>query len=662
MITALSLCSFTTRAFSGRPSSVGSTVARRRRLVVRGGGSVFGVDGDHDGDDDRPRPSTGWLHNQPTSSRSSSSPTPPDAPPARTGWLHNTAPKPEAIARTEAASAVLNEAREMLAREKLRKRRRHRVVSPPAFHPAAGGARAVVTEHEMRAPLRWDDDDDDESDDEVTTIFFTVVEKINNNNDDDNNLSFFETLRSTALSSEERAARYVRHRTNASDAILYLQGGPGFGARRPVSGTSLESGWLSFCLSKYGRVVLMDQRGTGRSDPITKQTLEMRFPDLFDKDDKGEEEVNKDVLSVAVDYLTCFRADSIVKDAEEIRKTLSVYNNNDDDDANAPWGAVLGQSYGGFCIAAYLSLGLALPPKVCLLTGGVAPLLCPHPYDLYAKLWERVRKRNLRYYDEYPGDVAVVKRIVRTLLERPPALPLGGVLTARRFLSLGIDLGGSPDAFAAMHALLDGAFVRAPLHQEEENNVFSRAFLKRVDAVQPFDDAPLYYLLHESIYADGPDVGATNWAAHRALRDRSDDAFSYERTCSPDDPRPVLFFGETVFPWFSDGDFAELSGRGLRAVARALATKHDWGRLYDPDNIRDALASGRSRAAAAVYVDDMYVDLNESLRAADEPGAPLERCAVYVTNEYQHSGLRDDGETILKKLTGMVEGTVRTPS
>jgi hypothetical protein len=40
----------------------------------------------------------------------------------------------------------------------------------------------------------------------------------------------------------------------------------------------------------------------------------------------------------------------------------------------------------------------------------------------------------------------------------------------------------------------------------------------------------------------------------------------------------------------------------------------------------------------------------------------LEKCKAYVTNEYQHSGLRDSGASIFTKLHGMATGSVRTPS
>lgn len=50
--------------------------------------------------------------------------------------------------------------------------------------------------------------------------------------------------------------------------LVYLQGGPGFGANRFVGRQS----WLDRALEDY-RVLLLDQRGTGFSTPANRQTL-----------------------------------------------------------------------------------------------------------------------------------------------------------------------------------------------------------------------------------------------------------------------------------------------------------------------------------------------------------------------------------------------------
>src|SRR5690349_835887 len=124
--------------------------------------------------------------------------------------------------------------------------------------------------------------------------------------------------------------------------LVFFQGGPGFPSPRP----SDNSGWLKRALRDY-RVLLLDQRGTGRSTPVTAQTL-ARFT----------------TAQAMADYLRFFRADSIVKDAELIRRQLA--------GPRERW-SVLGQSYGGFCITHYLSVA---PDslKEAIITGGLPPL------------------------------------------------------------------------------------------------------------------------------------------------------------------------------------------------------------------------------------------------------------------------------------------------
>ena len=132
---------------------------------------------------------------------------------------------------------------------------------------------------------------------------------------------------------------------DASRMMLYLQGGPGFGCAAPSVGLGLassSSSWAAKALTGGGvtntdgktfeRIVLMDQRGTGRSSPISKRRLEVLFPDLFlldntDGEGGGEEKegtrtrVAKAVAD-ATEYLAKFRADSIVRDAEWIKEAL----------------------------------------------------------------------------------------------------------------------------------------------------------------------------------------------------------------------------------------------------------------------------------------------------------------------------------------------------
>ena len=57
-------------------------------------------------------------------------------------------------------------------------------------------------------------------------------------------------------------------------------------------------------------------------------------------------------------------------------------------------------------------------------------------------------------------------------------------------------------------------------------------------------------------------------------------------------------------------------------------------------------------AAAAMYYDDMYVERTHGEATAKAiPGL-----RVWITNEYQHNGLRAAGAGILDRLIAMVQG------
>ena len=134
---------------------------------------------------------------------------------------------------------------------------------------------------------------------------------------------------------------------NQKPWLVYFQGGPGFPSPRQNG----NSGWVKRALQEY-RVLLLDQRGTGNSSVITHQTLAHL------------------TAQEQADYLSHFRADNIVRDAEAIREQFGV----------TQW-AILGQSFGGFCSLTYLSL---FPESLSrsYITGGV-PSISRHPDDVY---------------------------------------------------------------------------------------------------------------------------------------------------------------------------------------------------------------------------------------------------------------------------------------
>ena len=92
-------------------------------------------------------------------------------------------------------------------------------------------------------------------------------------------------------------------------------------------------------------------------------------------------------------------------------------------------------------------------------------------------------------------------------------------------------------------------------------------------------------------------------------------------------------------------DYAGL--RSHREAAHALA-EHSWSRLYDPDR----LAHNEVPVAATIYVDDVYVER----RFAEETAAAIKGLRPWITNEFEHNGLRADGERVLGRLIDLARG------
>ncbi|HSR86102.1 MAG TPA: alpha/beta fold hydrolase [Streptosporangiaceae bacterium] len=378
--------------------------------------------------------------------------------------------------------------------------------------------------------------------------------------------------------------------------LVYLQGGPGFGSPRPIG----RDGWLDRALQDY-RVLLLDQRGTGRSTPATRQTLS-RFPDA----------------AAQARYLGHFRADSIVADAERIRPHVT---------GGEPW-SVLGQSFGGFCTVTYLSMapsGL----REAFITGGL-PGLTATADDVYRLTYRVVAGKNLAHYQRYPQDVDVARQVARTLAARPANLPGGGTLTVEGFQALGHVLGSSTGS-ATLHYLLEDPFAGGEI---------SDAFLAAAEANLSYASAPLYALVHEACYAQG---AATKWSAQRVRAEFAE--FAPQAAVEGD--APLLFTGEMVFPWVFDQDPAL---RPLAEAADLLAERDDWPALYDPGQ----LARRGIPVAAAIYFDDMYVPRELSLETA----AAICGLRFWITNEFEHDGLRTSDGRVLNRLIAMARDTV----
>ena len=156
----------------------------------------------------------------------------------------------------------------------------------------------------------------------------------------------------------------------------------------------------------------------------------------------------------------------------------------------------------------------------------------------------------------------------------------------------------------------------------------SPAFLHDAERVMEFSRDPIYAVLQEACWADG---GSTRWAAQRVLPE----AYAEE---------PELLTGEHVYPWMFE-DVGALAS--LREAAELLA-EHGWPRLYDADR----LAANEVPVAALIYAEDPYVER----RFSEETAPHVRGLRPWLTNEYEHNGLRADGARIVGRLLDLVRG------
>eukprot|EP00929_Paragymnodinium_shiwhaense_P025404 TRINITY_DN15369_c0_g1_i7.p1 TRINITY_DN15369_c0_g1~~TRINITY_DN15369_c0_g1_i7.p1 ORF type:complete len:281 (+),score=50.16 TRINITY_DN15369_c0_g1_i7:588-1430(+) len=280
------------------------------------------------------------------------------------------------------------------------------------------------------------------------------------------------------------------------------------------------------------------------------------------------------------------------------------------------------------------------------MTGGMAPVLRTAD-EVYRATYKRTIERNRKYYKKYPGDVSKVREIVKHLDSTGGVpLPSGGILTARRFLSVGLHLGfGS--GMENIHFLVESAFVTLA----DGSKALDYRFLRGVESMQDFDTNPMYWLMHETIYC-GPSTGASNWAAQRYIDNDPDGRFNYRSKLASAEDEPILFTGEMVYPWLAE-DYATLGD--LKEAAEILAAKSDWTSLYNLDKLKETSVP----VAAAVYYDDMFVERKFSEEVAELLG---DRCKLWITNEYQHSGVHDGGDRVMDTLMKMLKNELSIPS
>ncbi|KAI0410312.1 Alpha/Beta hydrolase protein [Xylaria grammica] len=398
--------------------------------------------------------------------------------------------------------------------------------------------------------------------------------------------------------------------------LLFLQGGPGFGTPAPqdcpLSKHMLDRGY---------ELLLLDQRGTGFSSPISAHTLERIG---------GPQE--------QADYLKLFRADTLVKDSEAVRLCLT----KDFPPEKKKW-TTFGQSFGGMMTMTYLSFapeGL----RECFITGGLASL-DKGPEEVYQATYQRTIERNKAYYTKFPQDVKAVKDIAEKIQElggrKGVPLPAGGLLTVRRLMTLGLHL-GMDGGLDTVHNFI--IRMKADLDQF---GVFSRATLNALEQDGGWDIAPIYTLLHEPCWCYGPGV-AGRWAAERVGRGIEQYQWLRDDWSGPGSlgDRPLFFSGEMIFPFHFE-TCSELIK--MKETAHILANYNAWSPLYDIKQ----LGKNEVPVYAASY-NDMYVDAGLARVTASR----IQGIKVFESNILFHSALRAKPDEVLRELLALRDDTI----
>jgi len=367
--------------------------------------------------------------------------------------------------------------------------------------------------------------------------------------------------------------------------LVFLQGGPGMKSPRPCD----LSSWLGPALRHF-TVLLLDQRGTGRSSPVNRQTLAR---------------LGSPAAQAA--YLANFRADAIVADCEAIRRELL--------GPDRRWSA-LGQSFGGFCATTYLSFAPEGLERV-FITGGMPPL-DGGPDVVYRHTYPNMHRRNDAYYARYPEDEVALVAIRDHLAAADIRLLNGDRLPPERLQQLGHGF-GLVGGYEHLHYLVEEAWAG--------KDELSDTFLLGVEERTSFTTDPIYALLHEACYTQGE---AANWSAERVKAEHPELAADYPR---------VNFTGEVIFPWMFE---CNASLAPLKEAAERLAAKADWPALYDPQ----VLARNEVPVAALIFYDDFYVARELSVATAER----IRGTKTWITNEYEHDALRRDSDRVINGL------------
>jgi pimeloyl-ACP methyl ester carboxylesterase len=372
--------------------------------------------------------------------------------------------------------------------------------------------------------------------------------------------------------------------------LVFLQGGPGGASPRPDGGPA----WLRWATQRY-RLLLLDQRGTGRSNPLDPQVIQ----------GFGNAQQQADTLAL-------YRSDSIVQDCEVLRRELL---------GDGKW-STLGQSFGGFCTFTYLSFAPNALTE-CYVTGGI-PGLGRHVDDNYRSTYAQLLARTRDLDAEFPRTRSTLRAVANHLTTTEERLPDGERLTVERLQEIGHVL-GQENGPLRLHYLAECAWAGSRLSQE---------FLHGVHAlISGYAVTPLYALVHECCASNAGE--STRWSAERVR-------LEFPEIDATDGPLGLT--GEAIYRH----TVARQPALASFVDTMELLAERVWERpLFD----LDALGRNEVPVAAQVYIQDMYVPADLSHEAA----ALVLGVRVVDDEERHHDALRKHGAEVLTGLRAALD-------
>ena len=278
----------------------------------------------------------------------------------------------------------------------------------------------------------------------------------------------------------------------------------------------------------------------------------------------------------------------------------------------------------------------------CILTGGLAPIGLTAE-EVYERTLASALNKTKRYYKSFPDDLKLMKKVAN-FIKNNEVTHNGNKITVELLRMVGYRfVFGMPNGHADLHFALQRAFTTS---EEVEISCYFKEYMLTNFM---FNTNPMYAIIHETIYPDGPgEKNATNFAADRVMKTKYKEYYTMDKDYNIEDNAEIFYFvGEVALPQVYDN---MVCLQPFKEVAYELAKKDDWTSLYNPEQ----LMQNKVPTVAIAFYEDFAVDREASIDTA----GMIQGCKVWITNEFEHDGVKQN-ERVIETLLSMLDGTKR---